>query len=149
MRSVQNIPNFRIDGIEVSRIVLGCDSFISWIYQGGDSPFKSSDGNLNVSKVLEVMKASVSCGVKGLDLSPPLVEAFIRLQDETGGQIVGLGALQEWTCKNFTIKGIPLEEYTEEIKATICSKFPQVPKTPGLGFIRSLFVPSRSAEPLT
>ena len=125
MRSIQTIPSFRLEGIEVSKVILGCDDFISWLYQGGDSPFKGSDGNLNVSKVLEVMKASVSYGVKSLDLSPPLIEAFRRLQDETSEEIVGLGALQEWTCNNFTIDGVPLKNYTEEIKATIRSKLSQ------------------------
>ena len=125
MRSIQPIPSFRLEGIEVSKVILGCDDFISWLYQGGDSPFKGSDGNLNVSKVLEVMKASVSYGVKSLDLSPPLIEAFRRLQDETSEEIVGLGALQEWTCNNFTIDGVPLKNYTEEIKATIRSKLSQ------------------------
>lgn len=70
---VQSVPNFRIEGVEVSKVILGCDAFISWLYQGGDSPFKDSDGNLNFSKVLEVMKTSLNYGVKSLDLSPPLV----------------------------------------------------------------------------
>jgi hypothetical protein len=156
IRSIQKIPNFRIEGTEVSKAILGCDGFISWLYQGGDSPFKSSDGNLDVSKVLGVMQASVSYGVRGLDLSPPLVEAFRKLQEETGEEIVGLGALQEWTCKNFTIEGVPLENYREEIKATIRSKLPEgylerlaQSKMPGVGFMKSFFIAKRAAQPLT
>ena len=155
-RSIQSIPSFRIEGIEASKVILGCDDFISWLYQGGDSPFKGPDGNLNISMVLEVMKTSVSYGVKSLDLSPPLVEAFRRLQNETGEEIVGLGALQEWTCKNFTIDGVPLENYSEEIKATIRSKLPQGyserlarSKMPGVGFIKSFFIAKRAVQPLT
>jgi len=125
IRSIKKIPYFQIEEIQVSKVILGCDHFISWLYRDGYSPFKSPNGNLNVSKVLEVMKTSVKYGVKSLDLSPPLVEAFRRLQDEASEEIVGLGALQEWTCKNFTIDGVPLEKYSEEIKATIRSKLPQ------------------------
>ena len=156
MHSVQSIPDFRIEGIQVSKIILGCDDFISWLYQGGDSPFKGSDGNLNVSKVLQVMKTCISYGVTSLDLSPPLIETFKRLQNETGEEIVGLGALQEWICKNFTIDGVPLEKYSEEVKATIRSKLPQgymerliQSKTPGMGFIKSFFKPKHSAQLLT
>lgn len=156
IRFVQNIPTFQIEGTEVSRVILGCDAFISWLYQGGDSPFKDPDGNLNVLKVLEVMKASVSHGVKSLDLSPPLIEAFIMLQERSGEEIVGLGALQEWTCKNFTIDDTSLEHYSEEIKATVHSKLPKgylehltKSKTRGIEFIQSFFVPSRTVHPLT
>ena len=156
VRSIQSIPSFRIEGIEVSKVILGCDGFISWLYQGGDSPFKSSNGNLDVSKVLEVMKTCVNYGVKSLDLSPPLVEDFRRLQAETGEEIVGLGALQEWTCENFTIDGVPLENYSEEIKATIRSKLPQgclerpaQSNMPGAGFLKSFFIPKRATQPLT
>lgn len=153
---VRSVPSFRIEGVEVSKVILGCDAFISWLYQGGDSFFKGSDGKLCISKVLEVMKTGVSLGVKGLDLSPPLVEAFRRLQHETGEEIVGLGALQEWTCRNFTIDGVPLENYSEEIKTTIRSKLPKgylehlvQSDMPGVGFIRSFFAAKRAAQPLT
>lgn len=150
IRHIQSVPSFTIEGFAVSKVILGCDAFISWLYQGGDSPFKGSDGKLCISKVLEVMKTSLSYGVKGLDLSPPLVGTFRRLQNETGEEIVGLGALQEWTCKNFTIDGVTLENYSEEIKTTVCSKLPQ-------GYLehlvqssfRSLFVPNNPAQPLT
>jgi len=154
--TIQTLPVFRIEAIEVSKVILGCDSFISWLYQGGDSSFKGPDGNLNVPKVLEVMKTSMSYGVKSLDLSPPLVEVFRRLRAETGEDIVGLGALQEWTCKNFTIDDVPLESYSEEIKATIRLKLPKGyleslvrSKTPGIDFIRSFFTLKHPAQPLT
>jgi len=156
IRSIKKIPYFQIEEIQVSKVILGCDPFISWLYRDGYSPFKSPNGNLNVSKVLEVMKTSVKYGVKSLDLSPPLVEAFRRLQDEASEEIVGLGALQEWTCKNFTIDGVPLEKYSEEIKATIRSKLPQgylerlaQSKMPGAGFIKSFFIAKRGSQPLT
>lgn len=63
-RRTQSIPNFQIEGLEVSKVILGCDAFISWLCQGGRSPFKGPDGNLNISKVLEVMKVSISYGVE-------------------------------------------------------------------------------------
>ena len=125
IRSLQNIPSFQIEEIEVSKILLGCDAFTSWLYQGSDSPFKGSGGNLDISKVLEVMKTSVSYGVKCIDLSPPLIEALVRLQDKTEEKIERLGALQECTCKNFTIDYIPLADYDEEIKASVRQKLPQ------------------------
>ena len=156
IRPLQNIPSFQIEGVEVSKVILGCDAFISWLYQGGDSPFKGSGGNLDISKVLEVMKVSVSYGVKCIDLSPPLVEAFVRLQDKTDEEIVGLGSLQEWTCKNFTIDDVPLASYNEEIKASVREKLPKgyladlaQSNMPGLEFIQSFFAPNRVTRPLT
>jgi len=153
---LQNIPSFQIEGVEVSKVILGCDAFISWLYQGGDSPFKGSDGNPDISKVLEVMKVSVSYGVKCIDLSPPLIEAFVRLQDKTDEEIVGLGSLQEWTCKNFTIDDVPLSNYAEEIKASVRQKLPKgyladltQSNMPGLEFIQSFFAPNRATRPLT
>lgn len=78
------------------------------------------------------------------------------MQNETGEEIVGLGALQEWTCNNFTIDGVPLENYSEEIKTTIRSKLPEgyledlvQSDAPGVGFIRSFFTAKRAAQPLT
>jgi hypothetical protein len=145
-----------MERIDVSRVILGCDAFISWLYQGGDSPFKRPDGNLDVLKALEVMKTSVSYGVKSLDLSPPLVEAFVRLREETHEDVVGLGALQEWTCKNFTIDGAPLEDYNEEMKATVRSTLPSgylehlaKSRMSGAEFIQSFFAPNRKAQRLT
>jgi len=147
---IASMPKFRIEEIEISRAILGCDSFISWLYQGGDSSFKGSDGDLNVSKVLEVMKTCVNYGVTSIDLSPPLVGAFRKLQDETGEAIVGLGALQEWTCKNFTINGVPLEKRSDEIKATISSKLPHrdLERLAQTSF-KYLFAPIKKAQPLT
>ena len=156
IHSLQNIPSFQIEGVEVSKIILGCDAFISWLYQGGDSPFKGSGGNPDISKVLEVMKVSVSYGVKCIDLSPPLIEAFVRLQDKTDEKIVGLGSLQEWTCKNFTIDDVPLSNYAEEIKASVRQKLPKryladlaQSNLPGLEFIQSFFAPNRATRPST
>lgn len=156
IRSVQDIPSFQIDRVEATRAILGCDAFISWLYQVGASPFRRPDGTLDAEKVLEVMKASLSYGVKSFDLSPPLVNIFRRLRVETDEEITGLGALQEWTCRSFTIRGIPLENYSEEIKASICSRLPQGflenlegSKTAKVGFIRSFFVPARKATPLS
>ncbi len=155
MRSVRDVPSFQIDEVEVSRVILGCDAFISWLHQGGDSPFRRADGTLHVPRVLEVMKTSVCCGVTSLDLSPPLVDVFKRLQAEVNEEIVGLGALQEWTCRNFTLEGIPLENYSEEIKATIRTKLPygylehlRRSKIAKIELIKSFFVPSRQAMPL-
>jgi len=153
--TVTRIPKFRIDEIEVSRAILGCDSFISWFYDGGESPFQRSTGNLDVLKVLEVMKTCVVYGVTTVDLSPPLIEVFQRLQTAkvTDEEIVGLGALQEWTCKNFTLDGVPLQEYSEEIKATIHSNLPsgyfeQIMRS-NVGFIKSFFELKHSVQPLT
>ena len=156
IRPFQNIPSFQIGGIEVSKAILGCDAFISWLYQGGDSPFKGSDGNPDTAKILEVMKTSVGYGAKCVDLSPPLIEAFIRLQDKTDKKIVGLGSLQEWTCKNFTIDDVPLANFDEEIKASVRQKLPKgyladltQPNIPGQEFIQSFFIPNRVTRPLT
>lgn len=128
--------------------------FVFWLYQGGESPFRGPDGNLNVSKVLEVMKASVAHGVTALHLDPQLIESFQRLREETKKDIVGLGALQEWTCNNVTIEDIPLEQYSEELKATINPKLPlrfleslKQPDSPE--FIKSYFIQKKSARPLT
>jgi len=152
---IQKIPSMEIEGVEVSRAILGCDSFISWLYQGGSSPFKGENGNLNVSKVFEVMKTCVSCGVTSLDLAPPVFEAFRRLNAESDEEITGVGALQEWACENFTIDGIPLRNCSEEIKAIIRLKLPQEylehlakSKKPESDFIRSFFMPKRSTRPL-
>ena len=155
MHSVQSVPDFRIERVQVSKIILGCDDFVSWLYQGGDSPFRDSDGNLNVPKVLRVMKSCVSYGATSLDLSPPLIETFQKLQNETNEEIVGLGALQEWTCQNVTINGVPLEKYSEEIKANIRSKLPQgymerlIQSKKPIGLYKSLFELKRSTQPLT
>lgn len=156
MHSFQSVPDFRIERVQVSKIILGCDDFVSWLYQGGDSPFRDSDGNLNVSKVLRVMKMCARYGVTSLDLSPPLIETFQKLQNETNEEIVGLGALQEWICQNVTINGVPLEKYSEEIKTNIHSKLPHgymerriQSKTPGIGFTKSLLEPKHSTRPLT
>jgi hypothetical protein len=144
-----------MEGTEVSRAILGCDSFVSWLHEGGDSHFRSSDGNLDVSRVLKVMKACTICGVTGVDLSPPLIEPFKRLQAETAREIVGLGALQEWTCKNLTIEGVPLGNYSEEIKATVRSRLPRgyLNRLEQSGTLdrlaKSFFLLKRSARPLT
>jgi hypothetical protein len=120
------------------------------MYQGGDSPFRGSDGILRISKVLEVMKTCISYGVTSVDLSPPLVEAFQRLRAEADTEIVGLGALQEWSCRSFTIDGVPLENYSEEIKATISSKLSQGDlEHLGRSPFRSLLIPRRESQPLT
>lgn len=147
---IQRIPQVVIEEVRVSKAILGCDNFIFWLYQGGDSPFKDADGNLNISKVLEVMNACACHGVTSLDLSPPLVEAFRRLQSETDEEITGIGALQEWICENFTINGVSLKKCCEEIKATICSKLPSkhlqyLTQSP----FKSLFIPNNTAQPLT
>jgi hypothetical protein len=153
--SLNGVSRFSIEGIEVSRAILGCDGFVSWLHEGGDSPFRNSNGNLDVSKVLGVMKECTAYGVTGVDLSPPLIEAFKRLQAETAGNIVGLGALQEWTCKNLTIEGVPLENYSEEIKATVRSRLPRghlkcLERSETLDSLaKSFFLPKRSARPLT
>lgn len=155
----KSIPKFSINEVEVSRAILGCDAFISWLYPasvGGtkneDSYFKDSNGELDASKVLDVMKTCVTYGVTAVDLPPPLIEVFQRLQAATDEEIVGLGALQEWGCKNFTLDGVPLEWYSEEIKATIRAKLPryseQVMKS-NIGFIKSFFELKHSAQPLT
>jgi hypothetical protein len=156
IRPLQSIPSFQIEEVEISKVILGCDTFISWLYQGGDSPFKGSDGNPDISKVLEVMKASVSYGVKCVDLSPPLIEAFVKLQDKAGEEIVGLGSLQEWTCKNLTIDDVPLANYDEKIRASVRQKLPKgyladlaQSNMPGPDFIQSFFAPNHATRPLT
>jgi hypothetical protein len=155
-RPVQSIPTFKIEGVEVSRAILGCDCFVSWLYQGGSSSFQHADGSLNVSRVLDVMRTCVGYGVTGVDVSPPLVDAFKKLQDVADHTIVGLGAIQEWFCRSFTIDGVPLENYSEEIKATVSSKLPPQymeglvhSKRPETDFAKAFFVPNRSAESLT
>lgn len=69
---------------------------------------------------------------------------------------MGLGAIQEWFCKNLTLDGVPLENYSEEIKAAVRSKLPQQymkgfvsSNGPEMDFIRPFFVPKRPAKPLT
>lgn len=71
---------FKIE-VEVSRAILGCDCFISWLHQSGSSIFKRIDGNLDVSKVFDVMRTCVDYGVAGIDVSPPLVDVFKKLQN--------------------------------------------------------------------
>jgi len=147
---------FKIEEVEISRAILGCDCFISWLYQGGTSLFKLADGNLDVSRAFDVVRTCVDYGVTGIDIPPLLVAVFKKLQGITDEKIVGFGAIQEWFCKNFTLDGVPLENYSEEIKATVSSKLPQRymkgfvrSKGPEMDFIRSFFVPKRPAKPLT
>jgi hypothetical protein len=143
------------EGIDVTRAILGCDSFVSWLYQGGDSPFKWHDGKIDSLKALEVMRVSADCGVGCIDLSPPLVKAFNMLQDETDGGIEPLGALQEWTCRNFMIDDLPLADYSKEIKVNMRSKVPEKyleglkqSCATGSGFAKTFFEPKSSARPL-
>jgi hypothetical protein len=150
------LPSISIEGTEVSKAILGCDPFISWMFQGGKSPFKGVQGRVNASRVLNVLKAAADCGVTGIDLSPPLIGAFQKLRDISQEEVVGLGALQEWTCKNFSIEGVPLGDYSKEIKATVRTKLPErflkglaKSRSAEKKFIRSFFVPKRSARPLT
>ena len=150
------MQKFRIDHSELSRAILGCDSFVSWLYQGGDSLFRDSKGELRTSRVFEVMKVCVNYGVTGIDLSPPLMEVFKRIQAEADKEIVGLGALQEWKCNSFTIDGIPLESYSKEVKASIKSKLPHgyleglIRSTnPGNSFVKPFFFPDQAASPLS
>ena len=152
---MQNIQPLKIGPIEISRVILGCDPFVLWMHQGGASPFRDSDDHLDVLKALEVIRTSVKHGVLAFDLPPELIEAYQRLRKETGKDVVGLGALQEWTCKNVTIDGVPLEEFSEELKATINPKLPsgflkslERFDLPGAGFIKSFFVQKRPARPL-
>jgi hypothetical protein len=150
---MKSISKFNVEEVEVTRGILGCDSFISWLYEGGDSLFKGPDGKIDSSKAFEVMKTSIECGVRSLDLSLPLVEVFNRLRKQSDERIEGLGAIQEWTCTNFTIDSVPLSEYAEEIKATMCSKLPrnflEHPKVARPSFVRSFFLHRNSAKPLT
>jgi hypothetical protein len=153
---VQSISRFSIEGVGVTRAILGCDSFISWLYQGGDSPFKGSNGRIDSPKTFEVVKTSVDCGVRSIDLPPPLVDVFNRLRKESHEKIEGLGALQEWVCTNFTIDSIPLADYADEVKTSMCLTLPSSYlrnlKRLGAsesGFARSFFLPGKSAQPLT
>jgi hypothetical protein len=153
---VQRISGFSIEGVYVTRAILGCDSFISWLYQNGDSQFKGSNGRIDFLKTFEVAKTSVDCGVRSIDLSPPLVDVFKRLRKESREKIEGLGALQEWVCTNFTIDSVPLADYADEVKASMCSILPSSylrdlkrSAASELGFARSFFLPKSSAQPLT
>jgi hypothetical protein len=153
---VPSISTFSIEGVDLTKAILGCDSFISWIYQGGGSSFKASGGVVDSLKTYEVVKVSLDQGVRSLDLSPPLVDVFNRLRKERREKIEALGALQEWICTNFTIGSIPLANYAEEIKATICSMLPssylqnlKSSESFESSFARSFFLPENSARPLT
>lgn len=126
------------------------------MYQDEDSEFKGPDGKIDFFRALEVLQASVDNGVRCIDLSPPIVEAFNILQDHNDGEIKALGALQEWTCKNFVIDGIPLAEYTERIKTNVRSKLPlsylsflEHSNAPGSSFAKSFFEPKVPVERLT
>jgi hypothetical protein len=150
------VQRFNIEGIEVTRAILGCDSFVSWLYQGSNSIFKGHDGRVNSSKAFEVMRVSVEYGVGCIDLSPPLVETFNMLKDETDDRMEALGALQEWTCRNFVIDDIPLSNYTEEIKTNMRSKLPrrylqdlEHSNATGSGFAKTFFGTKSSARKLT
>lgn len=151
-----HVQRFTIEGIDVTKAILGCDSFVSWLYQGGDSSFKGHDEKIDSLKAFEVMRVSADCGVGCIDLSPPLVEAFNMLQDETDGGIEPLGALQEWTCRNFIIDDLPLADYRKEIKVNLRSKLPKKylqglerSYATGSGFAKTFFEPKSSARPLT
>jgi hypothetical protein len=156
VRRIHRIPNFRLGEIEVSKAILGCDCFISWLYQDGSSPFRRPDGNLDATKVLDVMKTCVDLGVTGIDVSPPLVDVFKKLQHIAGGKIVGFGATQEWLCKSFSLDDVALQNYCEEIKATVGSRLPRKyledlvrSKRTETNFARASLIPERPAEPLT
>jgi len=150
---MKSISKFNVEGVEVTRGILGCDSFISWLYEGGGSLFKGSDGKIDSSKTLEVMKTSVECGVRSLDVSPPLVEVFNRLRKQSDERIEGLGAIQEWRCANFMIDSVPLSKHAEEIKATMCSTLPpnflEHSKVAIPSYVRSFFLHENSLKPLT
>jgi hypothetical protein len=150
------VQTIRIEGVEVTRAILGCDNFVSWLYQDGDSLFKRSDGKIDFFRALKVMQACVDHGVRCIDLSPPVVEAFRMLQAENDGEIEPLGALQEWTCKNFVIDGTPLADYMERIKVNVRSKLPlsylsllEHSNAPGSSFARSFFELKAPTERLT
>ena len=152
---MQSISKFSIEGVDLTRAILGCDCFISWLYEGGDSPFRGDDGKVNSLRTYEVVKASVDQGVRSLDLSPPLVDVFSRLRKERGERIEALGALQEWVCSSFTVDSIPLAEYAEEIKGTMCSMLPlrrlqdlRCSKASESGFAKSFFLPRNKVRPL-
>jgi hypothetical protein len=107
-------------------------------------------------KTYEVVKASFECGVRSIDLSPPLVDVFNRLRAESHERIEGLGALQEWVCTSFTIDSIPLAGYAEEIKASMCSILPSSylqnlkrSKASESNFLKSFFLPRNTARSLT
>jgi hypothetical protein len=153
---VQSISRFSIEGVDVTRAILGCDSFVSWLYQGGDSPFKGSNGRVDSLKAFRVAKTSVDCGVRSIDLSPPLLDVFNRVREETREKIEGLGALQEWVYTNFTIDSTPLANYADEIKTSICSTLPsgyvrnlKRSRASEFGFARSFFLPEKPVQPLT
>jgi hypothetical protein len=153
---VQSIPRFSLEGVDLTKAILGCDNFISWHYHGGDSPFKGSDGEIDSLKTFEVVKTSVDQGVRSIDLSPPMVDVFNRLRKERHEKIEALGALQEWICTNFTIDSIALANYGEEIKATMCSMLPpsylqnlKHSEASESSFVKSFFLPRNSAQPLT
>jgi hypothetical protein len=150
------VQRFTVEGIEATRAILGCDGFVSWLYHGGSSPFKGLDGKIDSSKALEVMRVSAECGVGCIDLSPPLVEAFSMLQEEIDGQMEALGALQEWTCRNFVIDDVPLADYSKEMKANMRSKLSKKylerlehSQATGSGFAKTFFEPESSARLLT
>jgi hypothetical protein len=150
------VETIRIEGTEVTRSILGCDNFVSWLYQDEDSPFKGSDGKVDFFSTLKVMQACVDYGVRCIDLSPPIVEAFSMLKDDNDEEIEALGALQEWTCKNFVIDGTPLADYIERIKVNMRSKLPlsylsllEHSNAPGSSFARSFFELKAPTQRLT
>jgi hypothetical protein len=150
------VQTLSIEGIEVTRAILGCDNFVSWLFPSVDSPFKRPDGKIDRLKALEVMRASVDQGVRCIDLSPPIVETFGMLQDETDGRIEAIGALQEWTCRNFVIDDVPLADYSDRIKVNMRSNLPpryfsllEHSNVSGSSFVRSFFEPKTSTERLT
>jgi hypothetical protein len=153
---LHNISRFSIEGVEVTKAILGCDNFISWMFQGRDSPFKGSNGKIDSVKTYEVMKTSIECGVRSIDLSPPLVDVFNRLREENHERIEGLGALQEWICTNFTIDSTPLAHFAAEMKANMCSILPpgylqnlKHSKASESSFAKSFFLSRNPAQPLT
>jgi hypothetical protein len=153
---MQNIPRFNIEGVVLTRAILGCDGFVSWLYEGGDSPFKGTRGDFDSLKTYEVVNASFDQGVRSLDLSPSLIDVFNRLRKERHEKIEALGALQEWTCSNFTVDSTPLAKYAEEIKANMCSMLPlsylqhlKHSETAESSFAKSFFLPTTSVRPLS
>jgi hypothetical protein len=150
------VQRFSIEGIDVTRAISGCDSFVSWLYQGGDSSFKGHDGKVDSSKAFEVMRVSAEFGVRCIDLSPPLVEAFKMLQDETDERMEALGALQEWTCRNFVIDDAPLSDFIEKIQTNMRSKLPrryleelEHSNAIGSSFAKAFFGLKTATQPLT
>jgi len=153
---MQSIPRFSIEGVVLTRAILGCDCFISWLYEGGDSPFKGERGEVNSLKAYEVVNASFDQGVRSLDLSPRLIDVFNRLRKERHEKIEALGALQEWICSNFTVDSTPLAKYAEEIKANMCSILPsgylqnlKHSEMAESNFAKSFFLPRATARPLS